>query len=195
MTFMQAIRRNLAIVLRFSGREPLASFWLYVAGVMGFMTVAWAIPFFMMMGETVDRMRRFAAAHPEQATVTQGPGNYSIEIRGAHPELMPDFGSMLMVLAPIVLVTVTLLAAAVVRRLHDRGLRGAWGLMPLPLLGFGLYGFNRAMAGMAATGLPDRWFILLFLNNLIYLALVATLIVLLVHDGDPGANRFGDPVV
>src|SRR6478609_1301890 len=46
--------------------------------------------------------------------------------------LHPD--KIIVGMAVISIIVIALIAAAVARRLHDRGLSGAWGLPPLPLL-------------------------------------------------------------
>ena len=105
----------------FSGREDRASFWPYAAFVFGLSMVGMFAVMIPAMAESMRKMQNFAAEHPDQATVTSGPGQYSISIEGNHPELMPDTGGMITAISIILLIAVMLYAAAVVRRLHDRG--------------------------------------------------------------------------
>ena len=140
-------------------------------------------------------MQAFAAAHPDQATVEQGPGHYSVQIHGYHPELMPDFSGFVMVEAVSVIALVALLAAAVARRLHDSGRSGWWGALPLPFLAFGLAAFlllfSRSGPGHAQPNFA--LFGLLFVNNLVYLGTLVALIVMLALPTQPQPNRYGEP--
>jgi uncharacterized membrane protein YhaH (DUF805 family) len=113
-------------------------------------------------------MQRFAAEHPDQATVTQGPSGYAIEVQGNHPELFPDMTPFFTVMQVGCALAVVLLAAAVTRRLHDRGRRGWWGLPPLPFLLVGMTAFPRFFnSTLAGEMTPDamKLFGLLFANN------------------------------
>ena len=81
----------------------------------------------------MHEMQQFAVQHPDQTTVTSGPGQYSISVRGNHPEFMSG-RSVALYLAVTFGLAILLYAAAVVRRLRDRGKSGFWGLMPLPFI-------------------------------------------------------------
>jgi uncharacterized membrane protein YhaH (DUF805 family) len=85
---------------------------------------------------------------------------------------------------------VLLLAAAVVRRLHDRGLSGAWGLLPLPFLGFAFFAMHRALS-TAFADQPDSLFDTAFASAALYDVSIIVLIVLLAGRSDQAANRFG----
>lgn len=187
---MASIRFHLANLFRFSGREGVASFWIFAGCVIGLAFAAMMAVMVPMMTSTFARMQAFAEAHPDQATVHQGPGSYSITIEGHHPELMPDFGAFTGAFAVIVAVFIVLLAAAVVRRLHDRGKSGAWGLLPLPFLAAGFI----LMPRLFSSAEPDMGlFGYLFLNNMIYLGLLVFLIIRLAKPGDRESNRYGEP--
>jgi uncharacterized membrane protein YhaH (DUF805 family) len=91
-------------------------------------------------------------------------------------------------------VTVLLLFAAVVRRLHDRGRTGWWAALPLlfEITGLALapYVF-RHMTDLAAN---PNFALLSSLNGLAYWAALIVLIVMLAGEGENGPNRFGpDP--
>lgn len=195
MTFRQAIRYNLGSLTRFSCRDGLATFWLYVASIIGttiFVAIASTV---ILLAGTMGRMQRYAAAHPDQAAITQGPGSYSIYIDGYHPQIALPFGPMLIGWTVLTAIVVLLLAAAVARRLHDSNLLGIWGLMPLPFLFFGLGATSYRFARFGEASEPGPgWFFLIFFNNLIYLALLVVLIVLLVRAGTAQPNRFGDRI-
>jgi uncharacterized membrane protein YhaH (DUF805 family) len=137
-------------------------------------------------------MQRFAAEHPESATVESGPGHYSITIQGYHPELMPDVAPVMVGIAAMTAITVLLLAAAVARRLHDRGRTGLIGLLPLPFLAYACVVMQRFFASSRSDGPDMLLFLSLFLNNLLYLGALLFLVVQLAGRGTVGANRFGE---
>ena len=180
---------HLKRLIDFRGRESRADFWPFALSIIGLSFVAIAAAMFGPMTDAMRRMQEFARTHPDQATVTSGPGHYSIQIEGHHPELMPDFGSMIGGMSVITVVVVALLAAAVTRRLHDRGWAGFWALVPVALLTSGLLLMPKVMAGDP----PEmRLFFLLFFNNLLYIASLAGLIALLVGGSVQGPNKFGE---
>lgn len=192
---MELISGHLARLLDFTGRETRQPFWLWVLVAFGFTTVAGLIAILPMMVEAFGRMDAFARAHPDQATITEGPGHYSVQIDGYHPELMPDFGWFFAVSGIAAVLTVLLLAAAVTRRLHDRDRRGWWGLAPLPFLAGGFV-LMPVLFEQTGRGEPSlALFGLLFLNNLIYLATLAGLVIMLVQRGTVGPNRFGEDLL
>jgi len=194
--FVDSVRNGFTGLLRFSGRDPARRFWPYAGVVIALMFAGAAATMGPIMSQSFARMERFAAEHPDQATVTRGPSSYSIQIQGSHPELMPDVTPFFTAMQVGCALVVALLAAAVTRRLHDRGRRGWWGLAPLPFLIVGLTLFPRFFQSTLAGDLtPDsmRMFGLIFTNNLLYLASLGLLIFLLAGASQAGENRFGPP--
>lgn len=190
---MRTLLHGFRNLTRFNGRDGLAAFWLHVALVMALAFAGTVVAIVPTMMDSIARMQRFAVERPDQARVEQTPTSYSIQIQGNHPELMPNMAGVVTGVGVVAMVVVLLLAAAVTRRLHDSGLRGGWGLMPLPFLVFGLVAMGRTMGH---PGGPDmQLFLLVFANNLIYLVLLAVLVVLLARSSKPGPNRFGAPPV
>jgi len=189
---MESIRYNLRSLLRFSGRDPRRLFWPYAGAVVLLSWISiWLVMAPRIFG-TFARIGQFAREHPERTTVISGSGHISISIEGAHPELMPNMLGMMHGIAAVSAVTVLLLAAAVTRRLHDRGRTGAWGLVPAILLAIGFYGMSKMFAGFGTGTPPDpRLFSALLLNNFAYLASLVFLIVQLASAGGTGPNRFG----
>lgn len=192
---IESIKYNLGNLFNFSGRQTRASFWPYVFMIIFLGMSAWIMVFIPELMGTMQRMQRFAAEHPELATVEQGPGHYSIQIEGYHPELMPNLQKLFPAMGIIVAVSVVLLAAAVSRRLHDRNMRGWIGLIPVIFLSIGLVMLPKIFDSFIAA-VPDEMpdmshFALLFLNNAIYLASLAFLVVQLCLEGTRGENRFG----
>ena len=93
---------------------------------------------------------------------------------------MPDMGGIMAGAGIVAAILVALLAAALTRRLHDRGRSGYWGLLPIPFIVFALIAMPHVF-----TQTPNLvLFFLLFINNALYLASLITLIVMLA-----GASR------
>jgi uncharacterized membrane protein YhaH (DUF805 family) len=85
-------------------------------------------------------------------------------------------------------VAVLLLAAAVVRRLHDRDMSGLWGALPLPFLIAAL----AMMPGLFTRhSLDIGLFTALTACSLLYNATLIALIFLLAGGGTAGHNRYG----
>lgn len=187
------ILRGFSKVMQFSGRDTGSQFWPYAAIVILLVFIATGGLMSVMTNAIFQDMAAFAAEHPEAATVQSSPGHYSIQVDASHPEApAPDFGLFLKGFPALALIAVLFLAAAVSRRLHDRNLRAYWGLMPVPFLAFSMIGFPRMMSEMMTGGDPNMtMFFALFFNNVIYVALLAVLIVLLVGASTVGPNRFG----
>ena len=116
-----------------SGHEDRASFWPYATLVFGIVMIAGFAIFVPMMQRSMTAMQQYAAQHPEQASIDNGRGQYSISVQGHHPELMTT-GPLAWYLGVTFGLAIVLYAAAVARRLHDRGMSGKWGLMPLPFI-------------------------------------------------------------
>lgn len=191
---MNPIRYSVANLLRFSGRDRPGQFWPWAGVVLGGVFLAWMIAFFAQLAKMGPKIDQIAREHPEQVTVEQGPGHYSVRIEGHHPELMPDFVTLTYIMLAILSVAAVLLAAAVVRRLHDSDMRGWPALIPLALLIVGMAQMGSYFsAAMTQDELDLGAFGRIFLTNLAYLASLGWLVYLLVRKGTAGPNRFGDP--
>lgn len=199
---MNLISLHLRSLIRFSGREARQPFWLWVLAVVATATVVSMAYFFVMFAGLFGRIDQFAREHPDQVTRTVGPGSYSISINGYHPEIAPDFSMPILVISVIALIVITLLAAAVARRLHDTGRMGWWGL-PAPLLLLGglanmvrMFAALHAQSGDPINGPPAAFFAgfaLTMLLNLAYLLSLVLLIVLCSGESQPAENRYGMP--
>ena len=87
---------------------------------------------------------------------------------------------------------VALLAAAVVRRLHDSGRSGLWGLLPLPFASFSCVVFQRLFVQFG-SGAPDMGlFFSAFVSNVFYMVGLVTLIVFLSLRSSETPNKYGD---
>ncbi|MCW3849173.1 DUF805 domain-containing protein [Sphingomonas sp. LB-2] len=191
---LEALKQGFGGLLTFSGRMRPMHFWLYFAVIFLAIQAVAGIGGFLMMQGMFARMGRFMREHPDQVDVVQTPGGTSWHVKGYHPELVPDVSLFVWVVAAVCLISVLLLAAAVTRRLHDSNRRGWWGLLPLPFLATGIAIFPGLFASFGAPGgkEPDMGlFLLLMLNNMVYLGSLGLLVVLLCLGGTRGENRFG----
>lgn len=166
-------------LLDFNGREDRTSFWPYAALAFVIIVIAGMLIFVPMMITAMQEMQQFAAQHPDQVTVTSGPGQYSIAVQGSHPELVPKQSIMLYLTVTFGL-AIVLYAAAVVRRLRDRGKSGFWGLMPLPFILYSSIQMPNMFSAVGPTAQPDMTlFLSIFVSNLLYIISLIWLIVLL----------------
>jgi uncharacterized membrane protein YhaH (DUF805 family) len=174
----------------FSGREDRASFWSYAAVAFIITMVISMFIFVPMMSHSMQSMQQFAAQHPDQVTTSTGPGQYSISVQGDHPEFMPA-GSVALYLAVGFGLALLLFSAAVVRRLHDRGKSGFWGLMPFPFILYSSIQMPRMFASVGTGSQPDiMLFFSIFFSNLLYIVTLIWLIVLLAGASNPEPNRY-----
>ena len=191
---MNAILDGFRRLADFKGRDKRGQFWPYALTVVALSFIALWLGMIPAMTTIFEQASAVAATHPEAATVVSGPGHYSVEI---HDEAyMPDMGPFFLVLRIGVAAIVILLAAAVTRRLHDTGRAGYWGLPPVIFLTLGLTAFPIVMEKfMEEEGFGMSLFMLLFLNNMLYIASLIGLIILLSLDTKTVANRYGPPAI
>ena len=174
--FIASIHNGFTGLLRFSGRDPGRRFWPYAGAVVGGVMA-------VMMAAIIPIMNR-----------TFAPMDVSLPDTSA--QLMPDMTPFFTVIQIGMATIILLLAAAVVRRLHDRGRRGWWGLPPAVFAGLGMTlfpGLFQSFSQGTATPAALKLFGLLFANNVLYLGSLVLLIVLLSGASQPGDNRFGPP--
>jgi uncharacterized membrane protein YhaH (DUF805 family) len=172
-------------LIDFSGREDRASFWPYAAVAFVIIMIGGMIIFVPMMMGAMQEMQQFAAQHPEQVTVTKGPGQYSISVRGDHPAFFPP-ESLAIYLVVTFGLAFLLYAAATVRRLRDREKSGFWGLMPLPFILYSSIQMPRVFSSVGPGAQPDMaLFFSIFLSNLLYIITLIWLIVLLAGQSAP----------
>jgi uncharacterized membrane protein YhaH (DUF805 family) len=184
-----SIRLNLAGLFRFSGRETRGEFWPYAIFLFLLSMAVGIVVAGFVMADMFVRLQRYIAVHPE-GLPTPVPGQPAM----LPPELTPDLTVMTVPSMVANVVIVLLLAAAVVRRLHDRDRTGLWGLLPLPFTIVSMINRDAAMAQAMGQREPSRIELLMFMTvPLFWLALIV-LIVLLAGEGSRGPNRFGpDP--
>ena len=190
-TILRAIGRGFAGLLRFDGRDGRAAFWPYAV----FVAFLDQVGVMAAMLPAIARIYRYILTELERARMAAGPVDQPVESSGHAPDLGPLVPGMVGVMTLVTAITVALLAAAVVRRLHDRDRRGYWGLLPIPFMAAGLALMPGIFTGaLANPDAPEAWTFLAFvLNNFAHLATLGVLIVLLAGPGTPGPNRFGPP--
>jgi uncharacterized membrane protein YhaH (DUF805 family) len=183
-----SIRHNLANLFRLSGRDSRASFWPYAIAVFLLSMAASILLIIPIMTDQMARTMAYVRDHPE-GLPQPAPG----QPQALPPELIPDMSRMIVPMEAVTIVAILLLAAAVARRLHDRGKSGWWGALPLPFQAIALVLAPKAMKAMTTLGAQASPFTLLSaLNSLCTWAAIIFLIVLLAGEGTRGANRFGD---
>lgn len=181
------IATHLRSLRQFGGRETRAQFWPWAGISLAVSLIPFVVGMAVTMTGSIDRMRHFAREHPDQVTVSSGPGHYEMRVHGYHAELMPDLTPAMIGLGLTAALLVLLLGAAASRRLRDAGRSGWWGLTPLTFLIFGMIFMPRYFGG---TRPGFGMFGLLFLNSVIYNAALVGLVVLLAQP-TKRANRAG----
>lgn len=177
----------------FRGREDRASFWPYAALVAGTVMIAGSLMAIPLMAQSMQAMQEFNAqvSDPFLVNDSYGLDEFSTPPRAEIHEPMPSKGFLWAYLAGTFGLAVLLYAAAVVRRLHDRGRSGAWASMPLPFLLYFSVQAPRAFASIERGGQPDMAVLLsLFLSSLLFWIALGALVVLLAGASDPGSNRY-----
>lgn len=168
---MNPIVRGFKKLADFKGRDRRSQFWPYA----GVVCAVW----FVLQGVVGNLVMFTAMASGDDA-------NFVIAFIGT---MMAG-----------VLLLVCLLAAAVSRRLHDRGLSGLWALIPVGLLvammsGFGLlfqsFWEDVPMDDSSADMSLVFGMLGIMVGNLLYMASLVTLIVFLCLKGKSGPNRYG----
>lgn len=173
------IREHFVRLFDFSGRENRASFWPFAAVAFLTVMIVGMIIFVPIMASAMTQMQQFAVENPDQAVVAAGPGHYSITVRGNHPELFPA-KSIALYLGVSFGLAVLLYAAAVVRRLRDRGKSEFWGLLPMPFIIYSSIQMPRVFSSIGGSAEADMTlFLSVFFSNLLYMFALVWLIVLL----------------
>jgi uncharacterized membrane protein YhaH (DUF805 family) len=200
---MNLFSRHLTGLIDFRGRENRQPFWLWILIIYAFQMIVGMILMIPIMINLFQRIMPMAQRDPHAFD-----NNPQVMMQSMAP-MMQQIMSMSAVMA---LVLIALVAAAVVRRLHDSD-RSGWWSVPVfaiqivsPLVMAAV--FPRYFAAMGAMGSfgpgrpPNfadpafqsamRTMNLVSLVNLLGFVLLVTLIVFLALPGTVGPNRFGD---
>jgi uncharacterized membrane protein YhaH (DUF805 family) len=188
------IIRGFSKLTQFSGRDTRGEFWPYAGVVMALTMVSSA----MAAGVVMSRVMA-SYSSPQLVIAPVAPSDPVLleVVEAPPPEMppMPDLQPIFWIQGATLILLIGLLAAAVVRRLHDRNTPGWVGLAPVPFLLFGIIGFAIVFRQFGEEGPNFGLFGLLFLNNILYMIALVTLIVLLSLRGAPGPNRYGPATV
>lgn len=193
---LDAIRSGLARLLVFRGRDRPARFWPYAGFVVGLFAIAvqvWTMPVQMKSWTQAIEILRDPANMPPPPPPEQGL--WGISPFNPDNPMAPDYSLVSggpLVLAILVGIVFLLLAAAVVRRLHDRDRSGLWGLLPLPFLA-AIFALTATAGAPLGTLLQTRPALLVgaMTAGLLYVASTLFVLILLGGPGTAGANRFG----
>lgn len=166
---MNPVLRGVSKFAQFDGRDTRGQFWPYAGVVMAGVILGWFAVF------AVEFSRLFSA----------------IQQPAEGGQALPNFSLLLGSMGVLVAIAVVLLAAAVTRRLHDRGLPGWIALAPLPLLAFGLYGMWQIMNDFGTSDTMPDLFFPVFINNMAYNGILLALVIILALPGQPTDNRYG----
>jgi uncharacterized membrane protein YhaH (DUF805 family) len=174
----------------FEGREDRASFWPYAALVFAIVTIAGSVMLISTMVRSLRAVQDFTV-EPGEVNFASDLSGYSATVPPHSPAFMPSAGFLVAYLATTLGLAVLLYAAAVVRRLHDRGMSGAWGLMPLPFLAYTSAQLLRLFGSMDRDGQADMTlFFTIAVGVILYWASLLALVVLLAGASNPGRNRY-----
>ncbi|WP_419809620.1 DUF805 domain-containing protein [Sphingomonas sp.] len=176
-SFPQAIRHCLRRLGTFRGRDTRSQFWFFVLGLVIAQQVGSAVVMVPLM------FLHFGDAGLAADATASADGFASI------------MSWFVVIALALPVLAVALLAAAIVRRLHDRGLSGWWGVMPLPFLVLGAAGMYRLFSSFGTDGadVDQQTFAMVLLNNVLYLLTLLVLVILLIKESDRGPNRYGPP--
>jgi len=188
---LQSIIRGFRNLLVFGGRDLRSQFWPYAAVVVALTFLVLGVAMTLAMQQLFAEAERLAIEHPEAVRIQRSATSYSVQYAPGSG-LMPDMTNFFLGLGGGVALLVILLAAAMTRRLHDRGLPGYVALVPLLLLILGLVGMSQLLTSFNDSTEPDlALFGALMINNMLYLASLGGLVLLLSLPGSAGPNRYG----
>ena len=114
-----------------------------------------------------------------------------MSVQGNPPGIMPPASSVAVYLGVTFGLSILLYAAAVARRLHDRGMSGWWGLLPLPFILYSSIQMPRVFGSFGSAAQPDMpLFFSIFFSNLLYIVTLVVLIVFLAGASQAAPNRY-----
>ncbi len=186
---LEAIKHGLRNLFKFTGRDARQTFWYYVLFVYIVTTVVSMLAMIPAMVDMFTNIMDVAAAggSPELAQQT---------IASSMSGLFGLVGWMSMVVGGAL---IALLAASLVRRLHDSDMPGWWALAPAALQVYGIVQMPAQMAAMAAAMAdpaamndPTAMYRAQGTAGLIGWAAIGLVIWFGVRKSSPGPNQYGD---
>ncbi|MBO9671443.1 MAG: DUF805 domain-containing protein [Sphingobium sp.] len=189
-----AIKYNLSNLVNFSGRDARSTFWYYVLFVV-ILRFAGGIAISLPM--TV----RATAAAMEAAQARADVATINAKMMTLVAETMPMVVWLGVALA---LVTALLLAASIVRRLHDIGMSGWLVLIPAGLQGVvlaqapaAIARVKEALARFDGSTAPDPATMMQGQSTMVLLGWLPALFIIVVGliKSNDGPNRFGEAPV
>lgn len=198
--YFEALRYNLGSLTRFNGRDPRRVFWPYAGTVIAVGAVVGWIASLILIVNTMPKYQEILRNH---AGLQPAGSDKPDPIVDPFPEMLDVMNTMMADLVPLgtglLVISVLLLGAAVARRLHDKGIPGWVGAIPLSFLAFELTMTPVAMSQFRTqfqTGEPSVSFdsslwLTLTLANLCYTISLVVIIVLLALRSEPMDNRYG----
>lgn len=127
---LEAVKHGVANLTNFRGRDARQAFWYYALAVyLATMAVGMLTSVPMVLEATIAGMTQtMANAGNQDQAATEAA------IQAATAQSMQKYAPVLL-WSGVISAAITLfgLAASIVRRLHDSGLSGFWGLIPLAL--------------------------------------------------------------
>lgn len=186
---LDSIKHCLRNLFNFTGRDARQTFWYYVLFVYIVTTVVSMLAMIPALVDMFANIMNVAAAggSPELAQQT---------IASSMTGLFGSVGWMSMVVGGSF---IALLAASLVRRLHDSDMSGWWALAPAGLQAYGIVQMPAQMAAMAAVMAdpaamndPTAMYRAQGTAGLIGWAAIGLVIWFGVRKSSPGPNQYGD---
>lgn len=187
-----ALKRGFGGLADFSGRSSRTDFWFYAIFITLIAGGIWAFVMGLEVNKAFAEINEFAAKNPDNVKIVTSATGQSVSIKPGNPDLGPDFGYLIAWISVITAMSIALVSASAVRRLHDSNRTGLWVLLPMPFLFGGFWLMRSVSVDFQASIQPNMGtFFLAFINNLIYLVSLGFLAFLLLRSGTAGENRFG----
>lgn len=186
----ESFRHCLARLTDFHGRDAPGTYWPYVLTLVIIQMIA---GFAITLPMIVSGMNEaFSAIATEQAS-GQAPDPAALQAQ-LMQSMMADMQATIPWTLAIQVVFCLLVAAATVRRLHDRDWSGWWVLVGVAAVAAGIIGGQWTMAMFAddPMAMIDNMGMVQAIGWLPWVG-YAFLLVQLVQRGTPDANRFGPP--
>ena len=186
-----SVRHNLGRLTRFSGRDTQEQFWpwailVFLLGqITGFLVMA------LPIASAMERMSQVMGTRAEGSSSRTSPAPDPELFDQTFAELTADLSGLWLPFGLVNALAVALLAASVVRRLHDQGRSGFWGLLPLPFMAVSVAGTFIGFQYAGGRREPSGAESLVFLAPLLFWLTMIVLVLLLLGKGDNGPNRFG----